>query len=333
MDAANPTGLLTSYLHADVKRRGAAIDFSFKDHLASNRVTQTFTPATTQTTDYGPYGQPLTSNGSIPINGKAYLNERYDAETGLYYFHNRYFDGLFDRFLTPDSYDPIEPGVDFNRYAYAGNDPVNFSDPNGHFVSEETSAALAGVGATVAAAGCIASGACEAAALAAGVTAAGAGVYDVATHDPNHFTESEKRHIEERVRQLMAQGKPMMSALETAKDEVRGSKSFAGQSDESLARGIRRYDHLIKEHEQKIRDYLANPDAHDNQGRLANARNQAERERQLKGREKALRNEIKRYENNRSKLQEEQQRRSGGNGADNNRGSGNRNGGRGSRRR
>jgi hypothetical protein len=24
------------------------------------------------------------------------------------------------------------PGVDINRYAYAGNDPVNMSDPNGH---------------------------------------------------------------------------------------------------------------------------------------------------------------------------------------------------------
>jgi hypothetical protein len=24
-------------------------------------------------------------------------------------------------------------GVDINRYAYAGNDPVNMSDPNGHY--------------------------------------------------------------------------------------------------------------------------------------------------------------------------------------------------------
>lgn len=36
------------------------------------------------------------------------------------------------RFLTPDTWDPILAGVDFNRYAYGANDPVNQSDPNGH---------------------------------------------------------------------------------------------------------------------------------------------------------------------------------------------------------
>jgi D-alanyl-D-alanine carboxypeptidase len=48
------------------------------------------------------------------------------------YLHARYYDPLLSRFLTPDTWDPILAGVDFNRYAYAGNDPVNFSDPNGH---------------------------------------------------------------------------------------------------------------------------------------------------------------------------------------------------------
>jgi hypothetical protein len=36
------------------------------------------------------------------------------------------------RFLNPDTWDPWMEGVDFNRYGYAGNDPVNKSDPNGH---------------------------------------------------------------------------------------------------------------------------------------------------------------------------------------------------------
>jgi hypothetical protein len=29
--------------------------------------------------DYGPFGNPLTSNGSTVLNGKAYINERFDA--------------------------------------------------------------------------------------------------------------------------------------------------------------------------------------------------------------------------------------------------------------
>ncbi len=36
------------------------------------------------------------------------------------------------RFISPDDWDPTLPGVGTNRYAYAQNDPVNKSDPNGH---------------------------------------------------------------------------------------------------------------------------------------------------------------------------------------------------------
>lgn len=119
-------------------RVGSRTDFMFKDHLASNRAIQHYGNATPDTSDYGPFGQPLTSNNSKIIgstglpDGKAYINERYDAETGLQYLHARYDDPNLGRFLTPDTFDPILAGVDFNRYAYAGNDPVNSSDPNGH---------------------------------------------------------------------------------------------------------------------------------------------------------------------------------------------------------
>ena len=36
------------------------------------------------------------------------------------------------RFLTPDTFDPWDAGVDINRYAYSQDDPINNSDPNGH---------------------------------------------------------------------------------------------------------------------------------------------------------------------------------------------------------
>jgi RHS repeat-associated protein len=123
-----------------VKREGALTDYLIKDHLSSNRLTLRHGPAGTSTHAYGPYGQPLTSNGSVlaggtnaAINGgKGFLNERYDPETGLSYLHARYLDPALGRFITPDTWDPILSGVDINRYAYANNDPVNLSDPNGH---------------------------------------------------------------------------------------------------------------------------------------------------------------------------------------------------------
>jgi hypothetical protein len=41
-------------------------------------------------------------------------------------------DPLLGRFISPDDWDPTKEGVGTNRYAYAANDPVNKSDPNGH---------------------------------------------------------------------------------------------------------------------------------------------------------------------------------------------------------
>jgi RHS repeat-associated protein len=88
--------------------------------------------AATTRHDYSAYGRPLTTNGSTAINGRAYINERYDAESGLQYLNARYYDPALGRFLSPDTWDPTNPGVDINRYAYAGNDPINFLDPTGH---------------------------------------------------------------------------------------------------------------------------------------------------------------------------------------------------------
>jgi hypothetical protein len=82
VNTANPTGLLTSYIHPDVKREGLATDFMLKDDLASNRVVTRMGGATTKM-DYGAYGMPLSSNGAtLPQAGqpqtKSYINERFD---------------------------------------------------------------------------------------------------------------------------------------------------------------------------------------------------------------------------------------------------------------
>jgi RHS repeat-associated protein len=136
VNAGNPTGLLTSYLHPDVKREGSATDLLVKDHLASNRLSNRMGGASTRL-DYGPTGAPLGSNGAVlpaanTPQTKGYINERFDPETGLQDLHARYYDPDLARFISPDTWDPIVVGVDVNRYAYAGNDPVNGSDPNGH---------------------------------------------------------------------------------------------------------------------------------------------------------------------------------------------------------
>ena len=108
-------------------------DFLTRDHLGSVRHA-TRHGTTQDVSDYGPYGMPTTTSGPIAgTSAKGYINEVFDPETGLQYLHARYYDPNLGRFLTADTWDPMLPGVDFNRYAYAGNDPVNGKDPSGHF--------------------------------------------------------------------------------------------------------------------------------------------------------------------------------------------------------
>ncbi len=69
------------------------------------------------------------------INPFRYRGYYYDTESRLYYLITRYYDPRLGVFLTRDSTEYLEPeevgGVDL--YAYCYNNPVMYSDPNGHF--------------------------------------------------------------------------------------------------------------------------------------------------------------------------------------------------------
>ncbi|HET7436283.1 MAG TPA: RHS repeat-associated core domain-containing protein, partial [Thermoanaerobaculia bacterium] len=64
-----------------------------------------------------PTGQPL-----------RFMSREIDTATQLYYVRARWYDQTMARFLSED---PIGLGGGMNTYAYAGNDPVNRTDPSG----------------------------------------------------------------------------------------------------------------------------------------------------------------------------------------------------------
>ena len=70
---------------------------------------------------------PLHNN---PIRYRGYY---YDLETGLYYLNSRYYDPETGRFLNQDLISYLDPETvnGLNLYAYCGNDPVNYVDPDG----------------------------------------------------------------------------------------------------------------------------------------------------------------------------------------------------------
>jgi RHS repeat-associated protein len=232
-NSVNPSGLLSSQIHADIRREGTQTLYLIKDHLASNRLTIPQSAAALQSHAYGPYGNPRITNAATVPTGRGYINERFDAETGLQYLHARYLDPELARFISPDWWDPWKKGVDINRYAYAGNDPINFSDPNGHLFDENGTYLTVAAG-TAAAAGCVASGACV---VAAGVTAGVALVVTATTYafgKPGEFSSREKQQIEERARQLKNAGYSSSVAEAYAVDEARSSRHHTNTQNQRI---------------------------------------------------------------------------------------------------
>jgi RHS repeat-associated protein len=137
IDASDGTidpGDYTRYPHPDVKivgspDAGGQKFFLHRDHLASVRVVSNDAGAQAEATAYTPYGEKYNAGFSTR---KGYIGERFDSETGLLYLNARYMDPSWGRFISPDDWDPTLPDVGINRYAYAQNDPINKSDPNGH---------------------------------------------------------------------------------------------------------------------------------------------------------------------------------------------------------
>jgi RHS repeat-associated protein len=61
-------------------------------------------------------------------NRYGFTGREYDYQTGLYYYRARYYDPQQGRFISED---PIGFGGGGNFYAYAGNSPINLTDPSG----------------------------------------------------------------------------------------------------------------------------------------------------------------------------------------------------------
>ena len=71
--------------------------------------------------------------GVAEVNPFRYRSYYYDVETRLYYLQTRYYDPETGRFISQDDVSYLDPNSinGLNLYAYCGNNPVMFTDPNG----------------------------------------------------------------------------------------------------------------------------------------------------------------------------------------------------------
>ncbi len=101
---------------------------------------------------YSAYGQrsaELNPAASVAFNG-----EYREPDTGWYLLGNGYraYNPVLRRFHSPDSFSPFGSGG-LNAYAYCVGDPINHTDPTGHFAFSLLSLAIYGVAAVSAVAG------------------------------------------------------------------------------------------------------------------------------------------------------------------------------------
>jgi RHS repeat-associated protein len=142
-----PSGTWIKYPHPDavIVGSGGTADTSWltRDHLQSVRLRTDASGALFQALRYQPYGTRAASAPQPQISvSKGYIGGRFTYATGLLFLNARYMDPALGRFISPDWWDPTEPGVGTNRYAYALNDPINQGDPNRHAGGADDLAAL-----------------------------------------------------------------------------------------------------------------------------------------------------------------------------------------------
>lgn len=67
-----------------------------------------------------------------------YTSQLSQVEIGLYYYNARWYDPALGRFVQADTIIPqADAPIAYDRYAYVAGNPINHTDPTGHFCDEE----------------------------------------------------------------------------------------------------------------------------------------------------------------------------------------------------
>jgi RHS repeat-associated protein len=127
-----------------ISNSGGTALYLHHDQQGSTRMLTSASGASEATFTYGPYGT-LTGSTGTATSALGYDGQYTSADTGLIYLRARVYDPATAQFLTSD---PLV-GTTRAPYTYAGDDPLNASDPGGLNFLEELGEGVAGWGDTL----------------------------------------------------------------------------------------------------------------------------------------------------------------------------------------
>jgi RHS repeat-associated protein len=111
------------------------MNYLFGDHLGSTSISTDGNGSKISEVRYYPWGgdryYAYTSSTTFRFTG-----QRTEFGLGLYYYGARWYDSSLARFIQADT---IVPGgvQGLDRYAYVGNNPLNYLDPSGHKICSD----------------------------------------------------------------------------------------------------------------------------------------------------------------------------------------------------
>jgi RHS repeat-associated protein len=135
--------------------------YYLKDHLGSVNEVVNANGSIIQKMEYGAFGQLRSvknssneevSFESAPVRTSfTYTGREFEPELGMYYYRARYYDPSTGRFLQsdPNAGYLTQPITTINKYIYAINNPILFSDPSGRDIWDDIGRGLSIVAAAV----------------------------------------------------------------------------------------------------------------------------------------------------------------------------------------
>lgn len=83
--------------------------------------------------EYNPFGTEKYVLNSGLATDPSFTGQKYDVDSGLYYYQARYYNPDLGRFIQADTVIPESTDLQaYNRYSYVRNNPLKYTDPSGH---------------------------------------------------------------------------------------------------------------------------------------------------------------------------------------------------------